>query len=165
MRWSKSVRREWWPLVLRVIAGCGFMEHGFAKLSRGTDAFTDVLQALSVPLPHLMAWATILTELFGGLAILLGAFVWVVSIPLATVLLTAIVTVHLQYGFSSIKLMAVTPDGPQFGPPGYETGLLYLGCLVVLVMAGTGPWSVDGVIARGSMDGGRSAPQSDREDI
>lgn len=67
-----------------------------------------------------MAWATILTELLGGLAILLGAFVSLVSLPMAALLLVAIFTVHLPYGFSSIKLMAVTATGAQFGPPGYE---------------------------------------------
>jgi hypothetical protein len=28
--------------------------------------------------------------------------------------------VHLPYGFSSIKLQAVTAAGAQFGPPGFE---------------------------------------------
>jgi putative oxidoreductase len=28
--------------------------------------------------------------------------------------------VHLPYGFSSIKLIAVGATGAQFGPPGYE---------------------------------------------
>ena len=64
---------------------------------------------------------TILTEVVGGLAIILGAFVTLVSLPMAAVLLVAMFTVHLQYGFSSIKLMAVTPAGAQFGPPGWPT--------------------------------------------
>jgi putative oxidoreductase len=37
-----------------------------------------------------MAWLTILTELMGGIALLLGLFVTVVSVPLAVVLLVAI---------------------------------------------------------------------------
>ena len=52
---------------------------------------------------------------------------------MAAVLLVAMFTVHLPYGFSSIKLMAVTPAGAVFGPPGYETDLLYLACLAALV--------------------------------
>src|SRR3982075_4304055 len=96
------------------------------------------------PAPHFMAWVTILTELLGGLAIFLGAFVSLISLPLAAVLLVAIFTVHLPYGFSSIKLMAVTPAGAQFGPPGYETDVLYLACLAALVLGGSGPLAVDG---------------------
>jgi hypothetical protein len=38
-------------------------------------------------------------------------------------------TVHLPYGFSSIKLQTVTQAGAQFGQPGYETALLYLAAL------------------------------------
>ena len=80
--------------------------------------------------------STILTEVVGGLAIILGAFVTLVSLPMAAVLLVAMFTVHLPYGFSSIKLMAVTPAGAQFGPPGYEVDLLYVACLATLVLVG-----------------------------
>jgi putative oxidoreductase len=126
------------------------MAHGFAKLSRGPDAFGTILYALGVPIPHVMAWATVLVELFGGLAVLSGTFVLVASIPLTVVLLVAMLTVHLPYGFSSIKLLAVTSTGAQFGPPGYETDLLYIACLAALVIGGSGPVSIDGLLARRS---------------
>jgi len=138
--------RRWAPIPLRLIVGYGFMEHGFAKLSKGPDAFASILQAIGVPGPHLMAWMTILTEVFGGLAVLLGAFVTLLSVPMAAVLLVAIFTVHLPYGFSSIKLMAVTATGARFGPVGYETNLLYLACLAVLVLGGSGPLAIDNLI-------------------
>ena len=38
-------------------------------------AVTSILHALNVPEPSLMAWATILVELFGGFAVLVGAFI------------------------------------------------------------------------------------------
>ena len=134
---------RWAPLPLRLIVGFGFMQHGSAKLSRGSDAFAIILHALGVPAPHFMARLTILIELLGGLAVMLGAFVTLVSLPMAALLLVAIFTVHLPYGFSSIKLIAVTPAGAQFGPVGYECNLLYLACLVALVIGGSGPLSVD----------------------
>ena len=146
----QSQLTRWWAIVLRVMVGCGFMAHGFAKLARGPNAFVAVLQALGVPIPHVMAWSTIFVELIGGFAVLIGAFVWVVSIPMVTVLVVAMFTVHLPYGFSSIKLIAVTNAGPQFGPPGYETALLYVACLAALNLGGSGPLSVDGVLARRS---------------
>ena len=138
----------WVPVPLRLIVGFGFMEHGFAKLLKGPDAFAYILHGLGVPAPHLMAWLTILTELLGGFAVLIGAFVTLVSVPMAVVLLTAIFSVHLRYGFSSIKLLAVTPAGAQFGPPGYECSLLYLACLAALVLSGSGPLSLDEVFSR-----------------
>src|SRR5438445_4907901 len=139
---------RWVPIPLRLIVGFGFMEHGFAKLSKGPDAFTAILHALAVPAPHFMAWVTILVEILGGLAVILGAFVTLVSLPMAALLVVAIFTVHLPYGFSSIKLMAVTSSGAQFGPPGYETNLLYLACLAALVLGGSGPLAIDGLIRK-----------------
>jgi len=134
---------RWAPIPLRLIVGYGFMEHGFAKLSKGPEAFAGILHAIGVPAPHLMAWLTILTELIGGLAVLLGAFVPLVSLPMAVLLLVAIFSVHLPYGFSSIKLMGVTAGRAQFGPPGYECNLLYLACLAGLVFGGSGPIGID----------------------
>lgn len=145
---SRGTRGSWWAVVLRAIVGYGFIAHGLAKLSRGPDAFAAILHAMGVPNPDLMAWATIVVELYGGLAVLLGAFVWAVSVPLVVVLLVAMFTVHLPYGFSSIKLIAVTGAGAQFGPPGYEVDLLYIACLVALVIGGSGPMSIDELIAR-----------------
>ena len=124
------------------------MEHGYTKLLKGPEAFASILHALNVPAPHLMAWLTILTELLGGFAVLLGTFVPLVSVPMALVLLTAMFSVHWQYGFSSIKLVAITPEGAKFGPPGYECDLLYLACLVALVLLGSGPFSLNGVFSR-----------------
>jgi putative oxidoreductase len=141
--WRRSELARWVPIPLRLIVGVGFMQHGLAKLSRGPDAFAAILQALGTPAPHLMAWVSILTELLGGLAVLAGAFVTLASIPMAILLLVAIFTVHLPNGFSSIKLIAVTAAGPQFGPVGYEVNLLYLACLAGLVLCGAGPFAFD----------------------
>ena len=139
---------RWAPIPLRLIVGYGFMQHGFAKLSRGPEAFAAILHAIGVPTSHLMAWLTILVEVFGGLAVLLGALVPLASLPMAAVLLVAIFTVHLPYGFSSIKLMSVTSGHAQLGPPGYETNLLYLACLAALVLGGSGPMAIDGYLKR-----------------
>lgn len=138
---------RWAPIPLRLIVGFGFMEHGFAKLSKGVDAFAAILNAIGVPAPHLMAWVTILTEIGGGVAVMLGAFVALAVLPMAAVLLVAIFTVHLPYGFSSIKLIGVSAAGAQFGPPGYECDLLYLACLAALVMTGPGPLAIDEFIS------------------
>jgi len=145
---GNSRAARWSPVLLRAIVGFGFMSHGIAKLARGPDNFTRILAALGVPFPALMSWATILLEVFGGAAFLLGALVTLVSIPSLIVLLVAIVTVHLPNGFSSIKLISVDAMGAHFGQPGYETDLLYIACIFALMLIGAGPVSVDGLIAR-----------------
>ena len=65
-------------------------------------------------------------EILGGVALILGAFVSLVSIPAIILLVVAIATVHLPNGFSSIKLLGYSNGKAQFGPPGYECNLLYI---------------------------------------
>lgn len=153
------LRQAWWALPLRLIVGYGFMEHGYAKLARGPEAFIGILHALHIPDAPLLAWATILTELIGGLAVLVGAFVPLASVPMTVVLLVAILSVHLPNGFSSIKLLAVTPAGAHFGQPGYETDLLYVACLAALVLGGSGPFAFDSLLLRRT---GNNKPQERR---
>ena len=83
-----------------------------------TEHFAEILHAFCVPVPGLMGWVTIVVELVGGLAVLIGPFVLWVSIPLAAILLVSIFTLLLPYGFLSIKLQAVTSTGIQLGTPG-----------------------------------------------
>ena len=137
---------RWAAFPIRLIVGYGFVAHGYAKMVRGPAQFAGVLHALGVPAPQVMAWATIVVELAGGLAVLVGALVPFVSVPMAAVLLVAMFKVHLPYGFSSVKLLSVTEAGAQFGRPGYEINLLYLACLETLVIGGPGPWAVDGLL-------------------
>jgi putative oxidoreductase len=135
---------------LRLIVGYGFLQHGLAKWHAGPEAFAAILHAIGVPSPQLAAWLTIATEILGGIAILIGAFVSLTSIPTIILLAVAVFTVHLPYGFSSIKLLSVSNRGAQFGPPGYECDLLYIACLVALALIGPTPWSVDSYRSRAS---------------
>ena len=140
--------RPWAPLLLRSMIGYGFMVHGYAKLTRGPEQFINILNAIGIPLPHLMGWATIIVQLFGGLCVLLGACIMLWCIPMMAILIVAAITVHWPYGFSSIKLQSFIDGRAQFGQPGYETDLLYLVCLVALIVGGAGPYAVDNWLAR-----------------
>jgi putative oxidoreductase len=142
-RLTSHAYQSWYAIPLRLIEGFGFMEHGYAKIARGPEKYASILHALGVPAPDVLAWATILVELFGGLAVFLGTFIPLASIPMAIVLLVAIFTVHVPNGFSSIKLLSVDAAGAHFGQPGYETALLYLAALVALVLGGSGPLALD----------------------
>jgi putative oxidoreductase len=138
------VPASWYALPLRLIVGFGFVQHGYAKLSRGPDEFIAILHAIGMPFAELLGWATIIVEIVGGLLILAGAFVPVATAPMIAVLLVAIFTVHLPNGFSSIKLMSYDAAGAHFGQPGYETDLLYIAALLALCIGGAGALSVDG---------------------
>jgi putative oxidoreductase len=41
--------RGLFALPLRLMVGYGFLEHGYAKLARGPDAFIRILDAISMP--------------------------------------------------------------------------------------------------------------------
>ena len=140
---SAPAMQRYAALPLRAIAGGGFVQHGWAKLVKGPDAFAAILQALHVPFPHLSAYLTISVELLAGAAFLLGALIAWASVPAVVVLLTAMFTVHLPYGFSSIKIKAIVDGRAQFGPPGYECDLLYIACILALILLGPSPWSLD----------------------
>ena len=138
------------PIIVltRLVIGFGFLQHGYAKVINGPGHFADSLQGLGVPAPEIMSWITIAAELICGAAMLTGALVPLMCLPMTVILLVAMFTVHLPYGFSSIKLQAVTPNGITFGPPGYEVILLYLVSIFALFHSGAGPLSLDSLLRK-----------------
>lgn len=140
--------RLWAPVFLRLITGFGFMAHGWAKLSRGPEGFAKLLAQLHIPAPHFMAWLSTLTEVLGGFAIFVGLFTSIAAIPLIGVMLVAMFGIHIHYGFSAVKTIGLTPQGPLFGPPGYEINLVYIGALLALLFSGAGRYSVDAQLVK-----------------
>jgi putative oxidoreductase len=145
--WNDASPR-WALLPLRLIVGYGFIAHGMAKWSRGPAKFGNLLHVIGVPFPAPTAWLVTLLEVFGGLAILVGALVAIVSIPLIMSMLVAMFTVQLRYGFSSVNTIGLTPTGPIFGPPGYEINLLYIAALIALALSPPSVLSIDAWLAR-----------------
>jgi putative oxidoreductase len=145
---SNKNYQQWAPLFLRLIIGFGFMAHGWAKISRGTAGFEKLLLLTGVPFPHINSWIVPFIELIGGVAILLGFYVSIIAIPLIGTMLVAMLTVQINYGFSSVKTIGLTPHGPLFGPPGYEINLLYIAGLISLMLTGSGRFSIDALITK-----------------
>ena len=135
--------RSWALLPLRVIVGVGFLAHGMAKWHRGPDKFAKLLQLIGTPSPLVTAWLVTGLEVLGGLAIIIGAFVLLASIPLFISMVVAMLTIHVHYGFSVVNTIGLTATGPVFGPPGYEINLLYMCALAALALVGPGALSVD----------------------
>jgi len=147
---SKKMSRyfSYASLILRFITGTGFIVHGWAKLNRGTAGFEKMLLQLHVPFPYLMGNVVPYIELLGGIAILVGFFIKIVSIPLIATMLVAMFTIHIHYGFSSIKTTGLNADGSVFGPPGYEINLLYVAILLSFIITGAGKFSVDEIFTK-----------------
>jgi putative oxidoreductase len=125
------------------MVGFGFAAHGYAKLARGPASFASIVAALGIPAPGVTAWAVSLIEFAGGTLLMLGAFVGPLSLPLAAVIAAAMFGVHFRYGFSSVRLIALTDAGAQFGPVGYEISLLYLAGIFALALGGSSPLAGD----------------------
>lgn len=129
-------------LLLRLGMGAGFIIHGWAKISRGSAGFEKLLHLEGVPFAHLNSLIGPYVELLGGIALVLGLYVTVTAIPLFFTMLVATIFVQGHYGFSSVKTLGLTPDGPVFGPPGWEINLLYMTGLAAVMLLGEGRWSV-----------------------
>ncbi len=147
-QWIEISGRPWTLLPLRLAIGYGFLAHGLAKWNRGPAHFAKLLQQIGTPFPTATAWMVTFLEIFGGLAILAGILVAIVSLPLICSMLVAMFTVQIRYGFSSVNTIGLTPTGPLFGPPGYEINLLYIAGLLALILAGPSALSVDRWLAR-----------------
>jgi hypothetical protein len=61
-------------------------------------------------------------------------------------MIVAMLTIHIHYGFSSANTIGLTPNGPLFGPPGYEINLLYIAGLLSLMITGAGKFSLDYIL-------------------
>jgi putative oxidoreductase len=123
-------------LTLRLAAGAVFVYHGWGKVfgEHGVAGFAGFLDSLGVPLPALSAWLAALTELVGGLALLVGVGVRLVSLPLAFNMLVAILTVH-RTGFD------VSQGGMEFA-------LVLLATSIALALTGGGQFSLEHLLRK-----------------
>lgn len=128
--------REYAPLILRVVVGLVFALHGWQKLTVfGAQGVSGML-SWAGPLAPVLAWVLILTELLGGIALILGAFTRLGSMLLAFVMIVAILTVKLG------GLESPLPLG-LLGGSGFELELTLLAACVSLAILGGGKWAVD----------------------
>lgn len=136
---------RYWPMPLRVLLGIAFMYHGAPKLfsAEAHAGFQGMLGQLGVPLPTLMSWIVGIVEFFGGIALIVGAATWLVTLLLSIDMLVAMFLVHLPNGFAATQVKGMTDQGPVYGAPGIELNLLFLAGLVALFLGGAGPLSVD----------------------
>ncbi len=112
--------------ILRAVSGTFFLAHAGLKLfvftPTGTAQFFE-----SIGLPGPLAYLTIVAEVLGGLALLLGVFARQAAVALAFVLLGTIVTVHAANGFFF--------DAPKGG---WEYPAFWIAALVAQALIGEG---------------------------
>ena len=133
---------SWVTLPLRLGLGVIFIAHGAQKVlgsfgGPGLKAFTG----FPAPFPFMKpAWlwmgAAAVSELIGGVMLLLGLLTRVGAFLIACTMLTAIIGVHWPAFFANNK--------------GFEYPLALLAGALALLIYGGGQASVDGMIGRGN---------------
>jgi len=142
-------------LILRLVAGFGLIIHGAPKLmapmSFAGDAFPGFLQLLAV-----------ISEVGGGIALILGLFVPLASLGATITMLIAIVMFHVPFkdpiyritvklsfegdgdSFFGLPFWFAKADGHSIGGSGSaELALLYLIIALCLFFTGGGYFSLD----------------------
>jgi putative oxidoreductase len=123
-------------LVLRLVMGPMLAYHGYRKLDAGVGRFVATVARYGFPFPELLARATIVIELVGGICLTIGLLtrIWGGFLTLQMLLIVAKVQWHQGL----------------FGPPGrgggFELNLLYTVIALALVIAGPGLLAVDHAI-------------------
>jgi putative oxidoreductase len=131
----KTERKDLGIALLRLVVGGVFVAHGAQKLfTFGIPGLAGMFDQMGLPFPTLSAVAVTAAEFLGGLALVAGFGTRLAALPLAFSMLVAAVTVHLKGGF--------------FLPNGVEYVLVLFAATVALALAGSGVYSVDGLLAR-----------------
>lgn len=154
--WTPNVPGAWTLLSLRLAVGVGFLLHGLAKLDRGPTRFALLLEHIGAPYPLATAWIVTCLEIVGGVLLIIGFSVTLVSVPLIMSMLVALFTIHIHYGFSAVNTIGLTASGPEFGPPGYEVNLLYISGLIALALSSPTAMSVDRILFRDKTNHGNT---------
>jgi putative oxidoreductase len=155
----QSRARSLAPIPLRLVLGFGFIAHGYPKLftAEGNQGIVGMLSGMAFPAPGLTSYLLGAFEFFGGILLILGVGVRVISSLGAIEMLVAALLVHWPAGFDFMNVTGTTETGGmEFGMPGYEVNLLYLAGFVSLLISGAGYLSVP--LAR-RRDHERAAPE------
>jgi putative oxidoreductase len=128
-------------LVGRVMMGWIYVESGFRKLT-GMDAFITSLVRRGVPYPTVLGWIGAPLEFFGGLALLLGA--WMRCATIAMIVFTVVATLigHRYWEIAE-------PVARRIQQSNFAKNITIIGGLILLYVTGGGRFSIDGLRRRG----------------
>jgi putative oxidoreductase len=130
------------PAVLRLTVGAVFIAHGAQKLfgvwgGGGPEGTAAYFSQVGLNPAYPLALAAGVTELMGGLMLIIGAYTLVASLALLVVMGVAVWKVHYMNGF--FLNWGLAPDQGH----GFEFNLVLVGALVALMLTGAGAFSID----------------------
>jgi len=141
--WIFKTYPSWAPIFARLTLGIIFFAHGSQKLLGwfGGSGWSGTIQFFEQSgVPAFLAVLLIITEFFGGIAIILGFFTRLAALGLTIAMLVAIFKVHLPNGFF-LNWFNV----PNMGH-GIEYNLALIGLSLSLLVWGAGNLSVDQMV-------------------
>ncbi len=122
-------------LLLRVWVGANFVAHGYPKIGKSRKQTLQWTKSLSVP--AVATYAAIILEFFGGLSLIIGFLVPIVSFFLALEMIGARILKK-----SKMKGSYITTQNPV----AYELDIIYLLLAITLIVLGAGALSIDALI-------------------
>jgi uncharacterized membrane protein YphA (DoxX/SURF4 family) len=137
-----------WPdlalTVNRIAVGAFFLLSGYHKLFNAERhrTFLDELKSLGVPAVGFNQWWVPLVEFSAGGAVLIGLLTPLAALGLLVIILVAMAT----SGRARIKLYKPIDGGDRIDDWLYLPETLYAVMLLVVILAGAGPYSIDALI-------------------
>lgn len=121
--------------LVRIVVGIMFLMHVSGKYKVGAGAVAAMMTKNGLEPGSAFAYAAIILETAGGIALILGLFTRFFAAALAIEMAIALLFVHLPKGYAA-------------GGGGYEYVLLIGVALLAIAMRGGGPYSVDRMIGK-----------------
>lgn len=133
------------PFIARVVLGLVILPHALQKTlglfgGYGLDGTLGFMTSQGIPM--FFAVLAIVAEATGALGLVLGLFGRVASFGVASVMIVAALVVHRSHFFMNWT-------GTQ-GGEGYEYHLLALTLAAIVIVRGSGRWSLDRLLLKGS---------------
>ncbi|WP_298504404.1 DoxX family protein [uncultured Maribacter sp.] len=130
--------------IARLTLGLVLFPHGAQKLlglfgGYGYSATIEMF-TMQMGLPSLVAFSVIMIEFFGSISLILGLFSRFWALSLIGMFLGIIFTTQLEHGFF------MNWFGNQVGE-GFEYSLLIIGLALIVLVNGSGKWSIDTIIS------------------
>jgi putative oxidoreductase len=112
--------------LLRLFVGIAFIQHGSGKLMHPAEF------AAEFGIPVWLALVTMLTQLIGGILLILGALTPLAALGIAGTMIPA-------------TIFLIQRGEPFINPAGHswENSAFYLAGGICLALSGAGPWSLD----------------------
>lgn len=131
--------------IARLTLGLVIFPHGAQKLLGlfGGYGYTATMESFTTQmgLPSFVAFSIIIIEFFGSISLILGLFSRFWAVSLIGMFIGIIYTTQLANGFF------MNWFGNQAGE-GYEYSLLIIGLALIIMVNGSGTWSIDKLISK-----------------